>query len=137
MIDGGVHAGPNAVLAFAREGYALGPRPPARRWPTTLASPGSGGWPAALPHGLTEVAPVAVAAPVRRRACAGWCRSCATTTSCPRRRGRAGPGDHRDGRWSTTSCIDRAGRQVHVLNAPSPAATSALEIGRHVVSLLD
>ena len=28
-------------------------------------------------------------------------------------------------------------RTVHVLNAPSPAATSALEIARHVVSLLD
>ena len=26
---------------------------------------------------------------------------------------------------------------VHVLNAPSPAATSSLEIARHVVSLLD
>ena len=26
------------------------------------------------------------------------------------------------------------GRQVHVLNAPSPAATSSLEIARHIVA---
>jgi (S)-2-hydroxyglutarate dehydrogenase len=29
------------------------------------------------------------------------------------------------------------GRQVHVLNAPSPAATSSLEIAKHIVGQLD
>ena len=31
----------------------------------------------------------------------------------------------------------RAPRQVHVLNAPSPAATAALEIGRQIVDELE
>jgi L-2-hydroxyglutarate oxidase LhgO len=31
----------------------------------------------------------------------------------------------------------RAHRQVHVLNAPSPAATAALEIGRRIAAGLD
>ena len=30
----------------------------------------------------------------------------------------------------------RASRQVHVLNAPSPAATSSLEIAKHIVAQL-
>jgi L-2-hydroxyglutarate oxidase len=30
--------------------------------------------------------------------------------------------------------IQRAGHQLHVLNAPSPAATSALEIAAHLVA---
>ena len=29
----------------------------------------------------------------------------------------------------------RRGRTVHVLNAPSPAATASLEIGRHISSV--
>ena len=33
--------------------------------------------------------------------------------------------------------IERAPRQVHVLNAPSPAATAALEIGRHLADALE
>jgi L-2-hydroxyglutarate oxidase len=32
--------------------------------------------------------------------------------------------------------VQTAPRQVHVLNAPSPAATSALEIARHVADQL-
>jgi L-2-hydroxyglutarate oxidase len=32
--------------------------------------------------------------------------------------------------------IVRHGRQVHVLNAPSPAATSSLEIAKHIVAQL-
>lgn len=31
--------------------------------------------------------------------------------------------------------IQRHGRNVHVLNAPSPAATSALEIGKHIAGI--
>jgi L-2-hydroxyglutarate oxidase len=31
--------------------------------------------------------------------------------------------------------ILQRGRNVHVLNAPSPAATSSLEIGRHIAGI--
>ncbi|MQA17282.1 MAG: L-2-hydroxyglutarate oxidase, partial [Pseudonocardiaceae bacterium] len=41
-----------------------------------------------------------------------------------------------DGALVDDFLLQTAPRQVHVLNAPSPAATSALEIARHVVGLL-
>jgi L-2-hydroxyglutarate oxidase len=42
----------------------------------------------------------------------------------------------RDGRLVDDFLVERAGRVVHLLNAPSPAATASLEIARHVVELL-
>jgi L-2-hydroxyglutarate oxidase len=42
----------------------------------------------------------------------------------------------RDGSLVDDFLIESDGRAVHVLNAPSPAATSALEIAAHVESLL-
>jgi L-2-hydroxyglutarate oxidase len=41
-----------------------------------------------------------------------------------------------DGRLVDDFLIGRDARTVHVLNAPSPAATSALEIAEHVASLV-
>ena len=38
-----------------------------------------------------------------------------------------------DGTLVDDFLVERVGQVVHVLNAPSPAATSALEIARHVV----
>jgi L-2-hydroxyglutarate oxidase len=40
-----------------------------------------------------------------------------------------------DGTLVDDFLIETAPNQVHVLNAPSPAATSALEIARHVAGL--
>ena len=69
-------------------------------------------------------------------ACDGWSPSCATTTWCRLRpacvRRRYGV----TGASSTTSSSSGSGQAVHVLNAPSPAATSAFEIAAHVVGLL-
>jgi L-2-hydroxyglutarate oxidase len=42
----------------------------------------------------------------------------------------------RDGSLVDDFLIERDERVVHVLNAPSPAATSALEIAAHIASLL-
>ena len=39
---------------------------------------------------------------------------------------------HRDGRLVDDFYYERGIRQVHVLNAPSPAATASLEIGRRI-----
>jgi (S)-2-hydroxyglutarate dehydrogenase len=41
-----------------------------------------------------------------------------------------------DGRLVDDFLVEYDARTVHVLNAPSPAATSALEIAEHVVSLV-
>ena len=43
--------------------------------------------------------------------------------------GRARPGDRADGELVDDFAIHTVGRAVHVLNAPSPAATASLEIG--------
>ena len=43
----------------------------------------------------------------------------------------------RDGTMVDDFLVQSAPRQVHVLNAPSPAATCALEIARHIVEKLD
>ena len=46
MIDGSVHAGPNAVLALGPRGVLVGADPPARRRRRRRPTPGCGGWPA-------------------------------------------------------------------------------------------
>jgi L-2-hydroxyglutarate oxidase len=38
----------------------------------------------------------------------------------------------RKGRMIDDFCIQTEGRMVHVLNAPSPAATASLSIGEHI-----
>jgi len=43
----------------------------------------------------------------------------------------------RDGELIDDFRIERSGNVVNVLNAPSPAATSALAIAEHVADLLD
>ncbi|WAL69918.1 L-2-hydroxyglutarate oxidase [Amycolatopsis cynarae] len=132
MLDGSVHAGPNAVLALRREGY---------RWrdisPADLADvarfPGS--WRLArryaYPTGVDEV----LRSLSRRRFAASLARLVPAI----------GPGDivrHGsgvraqallpDGSLVDDFLIETAPHQVHVLNAPSPAATSALEIAKAV-----
>ncbi len=42
----------------------------------------------------------------------------------------------RDGTLVEDFSFERAPRQVHVLNAPSPAATAALEIGKRIADEL-
>ena len=44
---------------------------------------------------------------------------------------------HRDGRLVDDFYIQTGRRQVHVLNAPSPAATCALEIATHIVAEME
>jgi L-2-hydroxyglutarate oxidase len=41
-----------------------------------------------------------------------------------------------DGTLVDDFLLERHGRVVHLLNAPSPAATASLEIARHVVANL-
>ncbi|MER7055168.1 L-2-hydroxyglutarate oxidase [Streptomyces sp. NPDC000351] len=130
-IDGGVHVGPNAVPALAREGYGWGVVHP-RELGGTLTWPGS--WRIARRHwrygagelrrslskgaftaavrrllpGVTEGDLVAAPAGVRAQAVLA------------------------DGTLVDDFLIREGACAVHVLNAPSPAATAALPIGREV-----
>ena len=134
---GGVEAGPNAVLAFAREGYTLRRRVrPADVVEHARATAASGAMARqVLAHGRYEVyRSLSKAAFVR--ALQRLVPDLRARTSCRGGAGRAGAGGRRrTARWSTTSASPAPSGAVHVLNAPSPAATASLAIGRHVAAL--
>jgi L-2-hydroxyglutarate oxidase len=136
MIDGGVHAGPNAVLALAREGYSwrrVNPRDVAE-----LARFG-GLWRLARRHwgyGWTEVR----RSLSKRRFAASLARLVPAVTAAdlvPAGAGVRAQAIRPNGDLVDDFLLVRHGRQMHVLNAPSPAATSSLEIAKRVVAELD
>ena len=139
-IDGHVHAGPNAVLALAREGYGWGTVNP-RELLATLAYPGMlrvaqealalrvrRDAPLAVEGGDGPADPADAARRHGRRPVARRARACARRPSSP------------DGTLVDDFLFAEQGRGagavLHVLNAPSPAATAALPIGREIVERL-
>jgi L-2-hydroxyglutarate oxidase len=135
MIDGGVECGPNAVLAFAREGYHKTDvnlrdlvesltypgflRLAWKYWPKGLGemwrSWSKSAFVRALQHLVPEIRSQHLAA------------------------GRAGVRAQalsRDGSLVDDFLIEVNGPIVNVLNAPSPAATSALNVGKLIVDKL-
>jgi len=134
MLDGSVHAGPNAVLALRREGYrwsdiSVGDLAEVARY--------GGAWRLArkyaYPIGLDEVR----RSFSKRRFAASLAKLVPAVG--PDDIVRHGSGVRAqallpDGSMVDDFLIESAPGQVHVLNAPSPAATSALEIAKHVAS---
>lgn len=130
-IDGGVHVGPNAVPALAREGYGWGVVRP-RELGGTLAWPGS--WRIARRHwryGAGEL----------RRSLSRTAFTTAVRRMLPEVTEDdlvAAPAGVRaqavlaDGTLVDDFLIREGAHAVHVLNAPSPAATASLPIGREV-----
>jgi L-2-hydroxyglutarate oxidase len=135
MIDGSVHAGPNAVLATAREGYGWG-RFSARDVAGILGWPGM--WRLGRRHlryGLAEVR----RSLSRRRFAADLARLVPAVTVAdivPAGAGVRAQAVRRDGGLVDDFMIVARPGQLHVLNAPSPAATSSLEIAKYLVSQL-
>ncbi|MFC9430976.1 L-2-hydroxyglutarate oxidase [Streptomyces sp. NPDC056987] len=130
-VDGSVHVGPNAVPALAREGYTWTAVRPAEL-AATLAWPGS--WHTARRHwryGAGELrrslSKRAFAAAVRR-----LLPAVRDADLRPAAAGVRAQAILRDGTLADDFLIRRARRTVHVLNAPSPAATASLPIGREV-----
>jgi (S)-2-hydroxyglutarate dehydrogenase len=134
-IEGRVYAGPNAVLALRREGYRW--RDVSLRDTAEVLAYG-GFWRLAARHWSEELREIArsvsrtlFARSVQRlvpgireadlhRAAAGV-RAQALTPA---------------GALADDFVIVREGRAVHVCNAPSPAATASIEIGRYIVNTL-
>jgi L-2-hydroxyglutarate oxidase len=135
MIEGGVECGPNAVLAFAREGYTKADinlhdlaetltypgflRLAAKYWQTGMGEMWRSFSKAAFVKALQHLIPdireadlVAAPAGVRAQAVAP------------------------DGAMVDDFLIQETERMVHVCNAPSPAATASLNIGRLIVDKL-
>jgi len=136
MVEGGLHAGPNAVLALAREGYRWSDLDP-QDLAGSLTYPGL--WRLASRHlkaGAREVH-----RSLSRRAFAqSLARLVPEITEADLERAPAGvraQALRRDGSLVDDFLIKEAANQVHVINAPSPAATASLEIAAHVVARLD
>lgn len=135
MLDGSVHAGPNAVLALSREGYRWG-----RVSPRDVAEVATnvGVWRLASRYprtGLDEV----VRSLSRRRFAASLARlvpSIGRDDIVRCGSGVRAQALRRDGSLVEDFLVEHARCQVHVLNAPSPAATCSLEIARHLVKVL-
>lgn len=131
MARGGVHAGPNAVLALAREGYdwkTIRPKDVAETFRF------GGFWKMArknLGVGTMEVR----RSLSRKRFAASLAElvpAVRESDIVPSASGVRAQLLTREGAIFDDFLIEQRGRNVHVLNAPSPAATAALEIGTHV-----
>lgn len=131
MIGGGVECGPNAVLAFRREGYRF--RDASARDLAELAtSPGF--WRMARTFwrvGLHEMY-----RSLSRRAFWHALRKLIPEVSfhdlVPAGAGVRAQAVAPDGKLVDDFFIRQADRMVHVLNAPSPAATASIAIGRSI-----
>ncbi|MEU3631728.1 MULTISPECIES: L-2-hydroxyglutarate oxidase [Streptomyces] len=130
-VDGGVHVGPNAVPALAREGYGrLDVRP--RELAGTLAWPGT--WAIARRHwryGAGELHR-SLSKPAFTQAVRRLLPQVTAEDLRPAPAGVRAQAVLRDGTLVDDFLIREAPRTVHVLNAPSPAATASLPIGREV-----
>ncbi|MER6136794.1 L-2-hydroxyglutarate oxidase [Streptomyces sp. NPDC001815] len=130
-IDGSVHIGPNAVPALAREGYDWRTVRP-RELATTLTWPGS--WHMARSHWRygggelrRSLSKAAFTQAVRR-----LLPAVTPDDLVPAPAGVRAQAVLRDGTLVDDFLIQEGPRTVHVLNAPSPAATASLPIGREV-----
>jgi (S)-2-hydroxyglutarate dehydrogenase len=136
MIDGSVHAGPNAVLAFHREGYhktCFSLRDSAE----TLLFPGF--WKLAgrfLGEGLAEMRR-SFSKALFVRSLQRMIPEVRAEDLVPAEAGIRAQALFHDGRLVDDFLIVHGPRSLHVCNAPSPAATASLEIGRHIVEQLN
>lgn len=134
-VDGSVDVGPNAVLAFAREGYRRGTIRP-RELAASLAWPGFRRL--AAKHwrmGLEEMAGSISKRLYLRRAQA-YVPEVTVRDIVPAPAGVRAQALDRDGSLVDDFRISTLDRVTAVRNAPSPAATSSLAIAEHIVEHL-
>ena len=135
MMDGSVHLGPNAVLAFSREGYHKS-TVNLRDLAETLTYPGF--WKLAVRHwrdGTQEM--------VRSFSRAAFVRSLQRLVPeiteddvIPSEAGVRAQALRPDGTLEDDFLIVQRPGAIHVCNAPSPAATASLEIGKTVAAAI-
>ncbi|WP_278260976.1 L-2-hydroxyglutarate oxidase [Nocardia sp. AG03] len=134
-IDGELTVGPNAVLGLSREGYRKGSVNP-RDAREALGFPG-----------LRRVARAHLRTGARElrnslfkrgylAECRKYCPELTVEDLLPHRAGIRAQAVLRDGTLVHDFLIERTPRSIHVLNAPSPAATSAMPIAKYLVDQL-
>lgn len=132
-IDGGVHVGPNAVLALGREGYTWGDvdgrevrhlatfpgfwRMAWRYWPVGIVELHRSLSRRALAHAVSRLVP-----------------GISATDLVPGRAGVRAQAVARDGSLLDDFVFRETPGAVHVLNAPSPAASASLVIGESIAA---
>jgi (S)-2-hydroxyglutarate dehydrogenase len=134
-VDGRVHAGPNAVLALAREGYTWGTVKLAELL-RTLAYPGTvqlarRHWRQGLGEVHRSLSRPAMAARIQR-----MLPDLRAEDLHPAGAGVRAQAVRPDGTLVEDFLFAEQGPVLHVLNAPSPAATAALPIGREILARL-
>lgn len=133
MIGGGVHAGPNAVLALAREGYRRSDVRAKDLWETlswrgfhklALKNISTG-----LEEGLRSFSTALFAKSLSKLV-----PDLEAKHLVPSPAGVRAQAVDKSGKLVDDFVIHRASNQIHLLNAPSPAATAALAIANRLVA---
>jgi L-2-hydroxyglutarate oxidase len=134
-IEGDITVGPNAVLGLAREGYpkfCISPRDVARM----AAFPGL--WQVAKANiglGFKEIRNSVFKGSYLKE-CRKYAPALTKSDLLPCEAGIRAQAVRRDGKLVHDFVVEETDRMVHVLNSPSPAATAALPIGRHIAGLV-
>jgi L-2-hydroxyglutarate oxidase len=134
-IDGRVTVGPNAVLGFAREGYRKGS---VRLRDVADYARFPGTWKVAranLSTGLHEFKNSMFKRGYLAE-CQKYCPDLTLGDLLPKEAGIRAQAVRRDGTLVHDFLLKSTPRSIHVLNAPSPAATSALPIGETLAEML-
>jgi L-2-hydroxyglutarate oxidase len=133
-IDGTVEAGPNAVLAWARYGYTSPAYSVRDSW-ETLSWPGF--WPLAAKHWRMAI-------DEQLRSWSKWrfvqslqqlVPAVQEDDVIPSGWGLRAQAVDRHGALVDDFLVEAGPQAIHVLNAPSPAATASLEIGRRITEI--
>jgi L-2-hydroxyglutarate oxidase len=136
MIGGYVTVGPNAVLAFAREGYGFGTV--SLRDLREMAA--FRGFRRVIRDNLKSGALEMANSLLKSRylaLCRRYCPELELSDLSPYRAGVRAQAVLEDGTMVHDFLIGETERTIHVLNAPSPAATSSIPIGRHITRLAE
>ncbi len=136
MIDGTIHAGPNAVLALAREGY---------RWSDVSRTQlrehltNRGLWRLARRYWRTGAGEVwrSLSKAAFTRALQRLVPDIEADDLVRSKAGVRAQAMDPAGELEDDFAVTVAGHSTHVLNAPSPAATSSLEIAKMIVHRID
>ena len=135
MLDGSITVGPNAVQGWKREGYGR-INFSLRDTAEMLAFPGF--WKITarhLRHGISELRN-SLWKPAYVNEIRKYCPRIESADLEPYPAGIRAQAVQSDGTMVNDFLFERTPRSLHVCNAPSPAATSAIPIARHICGLL-
>lgn len=132
MIDGGVTLGPNAVFSLSRETYASNV-PSMRDLASSLSWGGT--WKLGAKYAASAIDELRSSLSRRRYLglCQKYCPELTLDDLNPHPTGIRAQAVSRDGELIHDFIIKSSKRSLHVCNAPSPAATSSMPIGRHIL----